>query len=202
MTENFPGPYELRLFYTVDVSPGGPLTHEARNSLNLETDPDVGDAFADINCVLRGGGTEDLETMLDRWVNVFEDFYDSGDTTIDYCELWKYTPGTYQAQWISTEALNQAGTATTGNRAAAESIITFRTTNGGIFKIAWQDSIAGPSPPVVYADTNQVTKDVIDFYTHPTTAPFIARDNGWPAVSLKIFSGQNEHIFKIRYGRT
>lgn len=202
MTENFPGPYELRVFYTVDVSPGGPMQHVARYSLNLESDPDVGDAFSTISVVKRGGSTETLQNTLDRLRNVMEDFYDSGDATFDYAELWKYTPGTYEASWVSTQAINAAGTATTGNRAAAESIITFRTTNGGIFKIAWQDTIAGPSTPVTYADTNTVTQDVIDFFTDPDDAPFVARDNGWPAVSLFVFSGQNEHIFKKRYGRT
>lgn len=201
MVLNYPGPYELRVYYTCDASPGGALQHQARFSLNLAADPDVGDDFSTIAVALRGGGTDTLDDVTDGLRNVLEDLLSAADTTIDYAELWKYVQGTFQATYVSTYAIAAAATDAGGARAAAESIWTFRTSHGGIFKCTLLDHIGSPSPPAVYADMDADNQALCDFFTHPTLAAFVGRDGGWPVVPIAVYIGQNEHVFKKRYGR-
>jgi len=47
MTIHYPGPYEIRLFYTI-TGGTGVIQHEARYNLRVAGDPEPGTPFADI----------------------------------------------------------------------------------------------------------------------------------------------------------
>lgn len=201
MTLNFPGPYELRFFYSVNTTPGGTLVHQARYSCTLETDPDPGDAFSSFKLNLSGGGTLLASTVADNVQDVLEDFLNSSDATIDYVELWRYTPGTFQAVYVTSYDISGAGTSAVATDPAGQVIFTMRTKSGGIFKVTWLDVVGGYSLPASYADSSAVAQAVFDYFSSPTLAPFVGRDGAYPFQPLRVFPGQSEFVFKTRYGR-
>jgi len=201
MAVNFPGPYENRIIYTVSLEPGGPLTHEFRYSMELDVDPSPGDPYNTMDVVLSGGSTLALHTSTLAVVNVMEDLLSEVGSTIDHAQLWRYTPGTFDAQYISSYDIGQDGLHSAAPTAAMGLIFTFRTTLGGIMKCVLLDVPGDNNVPVTYAELDGDLKAFVDYVKHPTQSPFLARDGGRPFVNLKTFSGQNEAIFKRRYNR-
>jgi hypothetical protein len=134
-------------------------------------------------------------------INVVEDLYSSADATFDWVELWRYEAGTFNATYISTYAVGSAGTSGSATVPCSESIYTFRTTEGGIFKLVLLDTVGTPNVPAAYADLNAVNLAIVDYFKHATTSPARGRDGGKPFAFLKLFPGQNEALFKQRFGR-
>lgn len=201
MAINFPGPYEIRIFYTVDTSPGGPLIHQFRYSVELDGDPDPGDSFNTIQVFVSGGATLGLHTNTLAVVNVMEDLLSAADATIDYAELWKYEAGTFNATYISSYDISLPGQSANATNPALSLIFTFRTTAGGIMKAVLLDVPGDPGAPVPYATLVPVPKAFADYIIDDTLSPFVARDGGRPFVCLRAFSGENEAVFKKRYSR-
>jgi hypothetical protein len=201
MTVNFPGPYEVRIIYTCDASPGGPLEHQVRFSCFLDGDPDPGDSFDDIQIKHASGGTSTLGIVVDALVDVIAPIMSADDTTIDYAELWKYGEGTFQATFFNSYTIAEPGTNVGAARAGAENIYTFRTRAGGVMRVHLLDHPGNWGPPVAYANLDPAHKNLCDFLTDPEQAAFVGRDGSYPLVALKVFPGQNEHLFKVRYGR-
>jgi len=201
MAINYPGPYELRFFYSVDGDPGGVLTHQFRFSVELDGDPAPGDGFNTIQIFLSGGSTIGLQTACLAVVNVIEDLYNSTDATFDYVELWKYAAGSFDADYVSTYAIGTAGTSALDTVPCSESIFTFRSTNGGLFKLVLLDNVGTPNVPASYADLNSINQDIVDYFADDTLSPAVARDGGRPFAFMRLFPGQNEALFKQRYAR-
>ena len=201
MAINYPGPYELRFFYSVDATPGDVLQHQFRFSCELDGDPDPGAVFSTIDIVLSGGSTAALHTTCLAVINVVEDLYNSTDATFDYVELWKYEEGTFNAEYVSSYDIGTAGTSASATVACSESIFTFRTTEGGIWKLVLLDNVGTPNVPAAYADLNAVNQAIVDYFKHATTSPARGRDGGSPFAFLKLFPGQSEALFKQRFGR-
>lgn len=201
MTLNFPGPYEFRYIYTVDTTPGGLIQHECRFSAELVSDPPPGALFTTFSVKLSGGGTLIADTVANNTVNVLEDMFNSADAIFVRVELWKYTQGTFQAIYVTAKDLALPGTSATATNPAGESIFTFRTKAGGIFKIALQDTVGDYGTKVSYADANPIAKALMDYFKSSTLAPYVGRDGSYPFLPLHFSPGQNEYIFKKRYGR-
>lgn len=201
MTLNYPGPYEMRFFYTVDTTPGGAIEHQLRFSCDLETDPDPGDTFTGFNLKLSGGGVVLASTCVNNTIDKLEDLFNSTDADFTRCELWKYDEGTFDATYVTAMALTLPGTSVTATNPAGETIMTCRTKGGGIFKICLEDTVGDYGPPAVYADCNALIQAAFDYFCHLSTAPFMGRDGTYPFLPLKMSPGQNENLFKKRYGR-
>lgn len=198
---NFPGPYELRIFYTVTTSPGDAIQHQLRINVDCDPAPDPGDTFNTIQVKLAGGSTTGLHNTTLAIVNLVEDFYNGTDATFDYAELWLYEAASFEAAYISTYAIGLPGTSAEDTFPASQTIWTFRTVGGGILKVSLMDNVSAPYVPVAYADLNAVNKALVDYVVDDTLSPFLGRDNTRPLAFLRQFAGQNEHLFKTRYGR-
>ena len=201
MAVNYPGPYEVRIFYTVDTTPGGPRQHQCRFSCTLVGTPSPGDPFNTIDVFLSGGTSAALHTTTLAVVNVLEDLFNSTDATFDYAELWKYESGTFNADFVSSYTIGSAGTSASATVPCSESIFTFRSTNGGVAKLVLLDTVGAPNQPAAYADLNAINKAIVDYWMSATLSPVKARDNGTPFSFIRLFPGQNEALFKDRYGR-
>jgi hypothetical protein len=198
MTMNFPGPYEVRFKYDVNIG-GKVLTHQARFSLVIPVAPDPGDPFSGIDVELSGGGSDNLaDIVVDTW-NVLKPFMDDTGAECTVVELWKYTAGTFNADYITTYALNSHGSDEGASVAASEHIWTFRTTGGGIFKVTLLETNYGWGVSTPYGSASADNQAVMDYFSHATLAPYVARDNTYPFVPLYVHPGQNEAVFKKRY---
>ena len=201
MAINYPGPYEVRVFYTVDTSPGDAITHQFRWSCELAGTPNPGDPFNTIDVYLSGGSTAALHTTTLAVINVVEDLFNSTDATFDYAELWKYEAGTFNANFVSSYTIGSAGTSASATVPCSESIFTFRSTEGGIWKLVLLDTVGTPNIPAAYADLNAINKAIVDYFFDSSTSPVKARDGGYPFSFIRLYPGQNEALFKARYGR-
>jgi hypothetical protein len=206
MATNFPGPYELRLFYSVTLTVGGSVTHEQRFNVDCNPVPTPGDPFGNIQVLNINGSVDFLDNVVTRWVAVLEDVLNSGSSTIDYVELWKYTPGTFLSSFVSVYPIGVAGTSSSATQVAGQSIFVFRTQEGGIMKMNVLEGITasvgvGESYPTM-STANKALSDTITDPDYPATAQgayFLARDTSYPFTLKQRFPGQNEAIYKRRY---
>lgn len=198
MVQNFPGPYELRFFYTTPES-GLTLNHVQRLNLNLTTQPNVGDAFVNINAVTRGGvATPDLATVVEDWLTLIDDEF---STTVSFpnVELWEYTPLTFDAKFISAYSPTaNAGVNAAPTIPAQQSIITFRTAEGGILKINLMETVRSAQQQQSFPTGTPSINAIATFVTGSTNW-ILARDTSYPISRLRWLPGRNEALFKKRF---
>lgn len=195
---NYPGPYQLRLFYTCDPAGVGPMDHVMALNLTLAADPAPGTAFADIDVVARIVADHPLSTVTDELVGYLADLASLADTTFTHAELWKYEDLTFDATFISTYNVNVAGTIVADAVGSAQDIYVFRTHEGGLMKVYAQELKSTPGPSITYPNLAQVTQDFVDFFIDDNHSFFLARDTSYPLAFLKLHPGSSESIFKAR----
>lgn len=200
MSTNFPGPYEVRFNYSVTLN-SLLLNHQQKLSLVLDGDPDPGDAFSTIPAFLANGlTTAFLDDLVELWTDHAVVIYsnNANQGTWSGAELWKYETQSYNAQFISAYSFSKAGTSGSAAQEAAQSIVTFRSTLGGIMKLSFMESviIPGSIDPLPFNSAGLDT--IADNMVLGNVYPWIARDQGWPFACLQHFPGQNEAVWKKR----
>ena len=193
MVDNFPGPYSVRIFYTVSAR-----EHVQELNLDLVDPADVGDAFDTLSVVTIGAQAPALDAYVDAWVALLQPFFHSGTSTIDRAELWEYAALTFDATFISAYDISVAGTSSSAVVVASEGIYTFRTLEGGIMKIALEDTVTAPGPSVAYAAMGSGSQDLVDFVLG-AGGGWLGRDTSFPTAVIKFHPGVNERNFKKVY---
>lgn len=205
MALNYPGPYEVRIFYSCDITPGGILQHEQRLNIRLTSDPTPGQSFGAIAAFNINDDVIDLQQFVEQWVDILRPFFSTTLTSFDFAELWKYEPNSFISTFVSSLALTGAGTNTFNLVPAGQAIFTFRTEEGGIMKVNLMESNRSVSQPLAYADQDTVEKALVDNVYKPNEPStnagvyWLARDTSYPFSPIKLFRGQNEKLFKVRY---
>jgi hypothetical protein len=194
MALNFPGPYGLRLFYTVDS-----LAHKAEYNIDLVSSPDVGTPFDEIFAVSRGAGDYRLDNLVDDWIGVIDNLFSAADSTFDYVELWRYVPDSFETVYISTYSIGVAGASPSAHTGASQRVFTFRTTEGGIMRVMLLETPFGSIPGITpYGDLTGSNQALMDFVVSGANC-FLGRDTSYPIVPLRLLTGQNEKTFRQRY---
>jgi hypothetical protein len=200
MAINYPGPYVLKMFYSVNASAGGVLQHVCNVNVDCASEPSPGDEFDEI--ALAGSVSNvAADTYADNFRNYTEDFLDDTEATIDRFELWKIDEDSFDGVFISQYDVNAAGVHTGSVFAAHVDIYTFRTAEGGIMKVQFLDTnIAGNSIDT-YANMTQAQKDFVDFILgSPSYGKVaLARDTSLPIGFLHWCPGQHEVTYRQRY---
>lgn len=198
MAINFPGPYELRIFYTVAVSGGLTLTHSQRLNVALTADPDPGTAFGLITVNRGGASTDTLETVLNEWIALVRTIYNTSNTSFTLAELWKYEAQSFEASFVSAQDISLGGSAAGGNVVTGQAIFTFRSAEGGVLKVNFMESILASGNKLQYAALSADGKAIVD-YIIAVDGPFLARDTSQPFAFIATYPGQNEALFKKRF---
>jgi hypothetical protein len=194
MAENFPGPYGLRLFYTTNG-----YTHKTELSLDVVGTPTPGTTFDNIQVEDPDSNHPTLDTVTDGLALLWKPLYDDGGTSLDRAELWVYEAGTYNATFISSYEIAEAGTeAVQDTVIAGEAIFTFRTQGGSTLRLHLEESIIDAGPSRAYAALSSDEQDLVD-YLLSDDSPFIGRDNTRPIAFLKVHPGHNEASWKRIY---
>lgn len=201
MAVNYPGPYELRVNYTVTKTPGGALDHQLRLNIDLAVVGDPGDDFDQFAGTTKNGTQHTLDIITDDLVAVIKPFFNSTDCAINNAELWEYEAGTFNATYITAYDISDTGGVATATVPGSQVLCTMRTTAGGIMKFSLQDIIVGDNLPFTRADFGGSGKeeDLAAFLVDGADCYFQGRDNARPLLFLKMFYGQNENTFKRRY---
>lgn len=195
MAANFPGPYELRFVYT-----NPPLVHTQRLNIDLTTDPAPGTTFDLLEAVPRVGTGYNLELGVDNWIIVLRNLLHT-TVTINYVELWKYEPESFDATFISAYDVGLAGLAAASPVPAGQMIWTFRTLEGGVLRINVMEAARAPGSPVSYPALAATEKALVDFILADDNC-FLGRDTSYPFAFMRLNPGQSEALFKRRYRTT
>jgi len=199
MALNYPGPCQLRVYYTVNPEGLGNLTHRmALNFIPLEQ-PQPGDNFDEIDVVRRGGSNRKLDLLLTDWINLLKPLYNNGETTFDYAECWWYPPASFDPTYISTESIGVSATGSGTSFAASQMIYSFRSTEGNPMKVYLQEASNQFDRSLGYSEMNAANQAMVDFVIAADNAPFVARDTSYPLAFLRLFPGQSEALFRRRY---
>jgi hypothetical protein len=199
MTTNFPGPAQVRLFYTTTVNSVA-IQHSQQLNLSIPSEPAPGTPFDEIEPAFPAGGTPvDLQASIDAWVADMRPFYSSGaGHTIDRAELWWYDDESFDAHFVSAYTIALAGSSGGTTHPGGQSIVTMRTTNGGIFKLSFMESTIVSSG----IDTGTISNANLEAIVADLEAkvyPWWGRDNGYPFVRIAHYPGINEALWKKRY---
>lgn len=199
MAINFPGPYEVRVLYTTTPAGFASLQHVAKYNIALDGDPAVSDDFSTINAVQRNGSTTTLDTWVDSWVALMLQLVSSNaNNSVDSAELWKYTPGTFDASFISAYPIAEAGLSSAAVVPAGQAIQTYRTQEGGIMKLVFMETglvtAQRDPPPFTPVASENIRQAVL-----AATNCWLARDTSYPVAAIGNFVGQSEALFKKRY---
>lgn len=169
--------------------------------LNCDVDgsPAPGDPFSGIDVLRRDGTPFALDSEVDDWVDLIKLLFNSGaGNTIDYAELWKFTPGTFDAAFVSTYPIAVAGTSGSGTVPAGQVIVTFRSQLGGVMKLNFMETVIAQTTPDTLPFANAGLDAIADAVV-AGTVPWMARDNGYPFACIAAYPGVNEALFKRRY---
>jgi hypothetical protein len=201
MTINYPGPYEVRIFYTT-TSSSVALQHIQHLSLALDTPlPEVGETFDNIIPIFRvpGGANLNLEDVVLDWATDFKAMLSSGGgNTLDRAELWKYEPESFDASFVSSYTLAIAGTSGSAIQAASQSIVTMRTQEGGIFKLSFMETVVAPAVTDSGTISNASLEALVAAIEGGQLFPWLARDTSYPISRIAHYPGQNEKLWKKR----
>jgi len=194
---NYPGPYELRVFYTTN-EPTIIADHVFRLSFRVATDPEPGSPFTTIQVLNKlGSPGATLDTVLTDLLTVVRPFYVS---QVDFvrAEVWRYPPQSFDAAFISAFPIGQGGTGTGTTTIAGQLIFTFRTSNGGVLKVDMRGTTVSPREKLSFPTAFAAFNNLANYILFPST-PFIGRDNGVPIATLFALAGQNERAWKRVY---
>lgn len=197
---NFPGPYEIRLYYTTTPTGMPSFQHIARYNINLTAAPSPGTTFNLLTVVPNGGAPTTLQAYIDAWVLLVKAAMSSNaNNTIDFAELWAYTPLSFEASFVSAYSIAAAGTVGSAATPANEQIITYRTAEGGIMRqhfleFAAQGTAVPDTPPFTSASF-----DAIRTFVTSVNNAWLGRDTSYPFATIAKYAGENEKLFKKRF---
>jgi hypothetical protein len=192
---NFPGPEEIRLFYS--ATQGGIVyPHVHRFSVDVAGDVDPGEAMSEYPLNLKGGTTQAADAFIDDYVDLIADLYRT-DTDFIYAELWRYVPDTFDSFFLSAHTVGQVGANAGATIADQQSIITFRSANGGGARLDFRHTVGSEQVTRSFPTPNTTINNLAAFVTG-SLSPIKARDNGFLIAPIHWLSGLNEHLSKKR----
>jgi hypothetical protein len=137
-----------------------------------------------------------LDTWVDDYAALLLPIFDTSMTLTDV-ELWEYEPGTFNAAFRSSYALGLVGTAAGSGVVDGQTIISIRSTVGGIAKFDYRRTTVGAGVFQTFP-TNTATINAIATFLTGNNTPVVARDGGYVFAPLKLLPGTNETYFKNR----
>lgn len=205
MAINFPGPFELRIPYTIATLTAPVIEHVQRLNIDLVGTPAQADVFSNYDVVDKDGDTTiALSTWIEAYLALFNALFDTS-MDVGNIELWKYpTAQSFDSVfWSSYTPTANAGTGAGAPFNSGQVYHTFRTAEGGILKISLMEALRAAGSPVLYGSLSAAEQAFIDFVLDGDGATYsaviLARDTSYPIAYNKAFPGQNEAVFKKRF---
>lgn len=198
MVQNFPGPYVVEIFYSVNQTPGGVLTHVARMNCNLVSAPAVGTTFDNISVVPRSAANKTLDTAVDELVAVLQPLHDQTRTSIINADLYSVAPQSNDRTYISSYAIGLPGSSGGAAQPAAQHCLSFKTQEGGTMRFYVLESqstfVGRDDAPITSPDWNALAAYIVG-----TGGWLIGYDTSYPIVFRRWLGGQDERVFRQRY---
>jgi hypothetical protein len=139
-----------------------------------------------------------FSTFVDAYTDLMQPLYGT-DTAISTAEFWFMPTDTSDPIWIWTEAVGKAGTATTASADLLQSVMTFRTALGGLFRL-YNMEISGEIP-VNYRSVWPFSAGPylnMANYLIGDSSPVIGRDDASLVVPIAFTTKYNDALRKKR----
>jgi hypothetical protein len=196
MATNYPGPYELRIKYDTQQTFG---KHVQRLNIELASDPEPGPVTFSELTVLKNTGQAALDVAVENYLAEFRGHFNTA-TDIGPIELWKYTPGTFDSDFVTVyEPTIVAGTDGGAVVIAGQAIVTFYTEEGGVLKLNFMESVYSPGPDQSFPTNIGDINNLADWVAGPDGF-LLGRDTSRVLARKGFFPGQNEKLWK-KYNR-
>lgn len=194
---NFPGPYEIEYRLTGFSAPT--REHVMRFNVAASGTPAIGANPNTIDIQKKGGATAKLDVVASALWDYIRLAYAATVVCAGY-QFWRYTTGTYAKTFIATGAVTTPAGATGSINVAQETILTFRSANGGIAKIALlEPNISGNSKTALVPNAAGTAVQKIAAYVLSADSPVMARDDAFLINALVDARGENESIWRLVY---
>jgi hypothetical protein len=192
MTLNFPGPHQVDIHYAVDG-----LDHVQKLNCELLEFPDPGITFSDVHVIVRAGTNPTLAAAVDAWVTLIKARF-AADCEITHAEAFVCGVGNFDRTWLGTYAIGVDGTHAGVYAPASEVTHTYRTAEGGILKLTWEESTIDFFAKTSLGAATSYEAAIRDFVVSDANW-ILGRDTSYPIAGYNLLYGQNEAIFKRRY---
>lgn len=196
MALNYPGPFDLRFFYSTTVT-GVLRNHVMKLNCNIDALA-PGESFGGATVLTRGGATPALDDAVDAWVTLWLAAYPSTAFALSHVEAWQYETNSFAADFVSSYTIAATGVGGNSLTPAGQYIHTYRTQEGGIMKLSFMEPpvLSGVTDPPPLAATGM--QAIADFVVSSANW-ILARDTSYPFALIGGYPGINEALFKNRY---
>lgn len=191
MTEFYPGPYEVEIFYTE-----GGIEHKQRLNCVVVVEGGVGDPFSSFSVDSKGGGILALNAAVDAYIALMRPFF-AATANITIANLYKYVANSYDKSFLATYDINQIGSAAGAVNLNHQTFLTFTTQLGNNIKFTWLDDVSASNARIPIRDSGAGYQAMATYLVGGTNW-ILARDGSFPAGRLNFVGGQNEALFKRR----
>lgn len=138
----------------------------------------------------------------EAYLGAIDDFYPSADASFGIVEFWAYTAGSSNAIYITSHTPTVQPSDGTTYTVANEVIGTMRTNTGRTLKVTMEETIWQSAASAVWTpNAGGTIVQKLGAHMLSDDVVYVARDGSRPIALMRYFSGQNEAIFKDRYGR-
>lgn len=189
IVENYPGPWQARLFYTTDFTG----QHQLNFHLDVVGSPSPGAAFSSIDVVTKNASSRTLASFCDDIHDKIKPLL-TATSTIDYWELWKFEDQSNESSYWSTYNVAEAGSGSGSPNTGYYNKYSFRTLEGGIAYVTLFETIVVSNLQLAYADMTAAEKSLVDEIIQIDT-PVLGIDTSFVWSFKRSSNGQNERLF-------
>jgi len=136
------------------------------------------------------GGAQAFNLAVGDW-GIFVRPLFGTTTTLDNAEVWYQPTPADDPIWIFTQGINLPGTSATANVPAEEVVMTFRSSNGGLFRNYFMESFLPANQVTTYGAMANPWLDYANWVIG-SSGWMYARDNGKPVVCLGFKTKYND----------
>lgn len=149
------------------------------------------------NLLAHNASSVGFSSALDNLSTYIKPFLASANGAVDYAEVWSQPAPEDDPVWIYTYQINDDGTSAGATVTANQSVWTFRSANGGVFRLYLMETALAVNIALPYSQFESDKKDLADYITSSLSWIY-ARDNGAPITCLGYKSKFND-VLRRKY---
>ena len=191
--ENASGPYIVKYTYVIQN-----ITHNHEVNCYASGVPEPGTPPEDVSLISRDGLDVEYVTAVNDYWNIVREILPLGAVG-GPAVLWRVNPDNAVRTFITAASLTSPLGITGAPNLAHYQVLTMRSTNGGIAKFQFMETSNTENSKYPIAPVEGSGFPGLAFYLASDENWIVARDDGWPAVSMNLSNGQNEALARKRY---
>lgn len=193
MAENFIGPYNIEIAYTVDS-----MKHKMNLNCRLDGNPVAGADYASLLVLRRDDTTVNLSAAVTTFVTLLAGYY-SANAQFESVRVNSVQANSNIKQFLSAGTLSVAGSSGLAYVPAQQTTLTYITQEGGSMRLTFMESVSSGKTCIPQSTfTTGVPADLRDFIVSDANW-ILAKDTSYPVAALSWCDGNNNALERKRY---